>query len=248
MPPCERSGTVRPERSCLAAALPIAVLRSETTITSPRRSSGSSNFLQPVARSSASSMPGSPAMRLMRSPLFGIVRQIDRGEGAERAVMHDIGIGDRQDHPRLAGADPAVEHVLQIDHVRRAVGLVLVVHAVIGGEDDGRALGIQLRQVAVHHAIEAVGVGRAGRRLVLHIVGGREIHDVRPAFLQQLHARGEHELAEVRAVDRGQRPADIGQRIVDAVLGHRGLVRPSRRRSRCRSCPCRAACAACPWR
>ena len=32
---------------------------------------------------------------------------IDRREGSERAVMHDIGIGDRQDDLRLAGAKAA---------------------------------------------------------------------------------------------------------------------------------------------
>ena len=39
----------------------------------------------------------------------GARRQIDRREGAERAVMHDIGIGDRQDDARLALAQPVVE-------------------------------------------------------------------------------------------------------------------------------------------
>ena len=45
--------------------------------------------------------------------------------------MHHVGVGDRQDHPGAAGPDPAVEQVLQVDHVGRAAAVVLGVHAAL---------------------------------------------------------------------------------------------------------------------
>ena len=63
-------------------------------------------------------------------------RHVHGGEAAERAVVDDIRIGDRQDDARAALAEPLVEQRLQVDHVGRLVGPVLVVHAVVGGGDD----------------------------------------------------------------------------------------------------------------
>ena len=75
--------------------------------------------------------------------------------------------------------DQRVDDVLEIEHVGRAVGQVLVVHAVVGGQDDDRAGGVERADVAVDHRVERVGGRRAGRRLVLNVVGRRQIHDVR---------------------------------------------------------------------
>ena len=47
--------------------------------------------------------------------------------------MHDIGIGDRQDHPRHGGAQPFIQQVLQIDRIGLTIGPELVIHAVISG-------------------------------------------------------------------------------------------------------------------
>ena len=38
-------------------------------------------------------------------------------ESAERAVMRDVGIGDRTDHARVALAEFRIEDVLQPDHI-----------------------------------------------------------------------------------------------------------------------------------
>jgi len=55
--------------------------------------------------------------------------------------------------------------------------------------------------------------------LVLHVVGGREIHHVGAAFVRhQLDAGREHELRELGAVDRRHRHADALDDLGDAVL------------------------------
>jgi len=51
-------------------------------------------------------MPG-VASSLARASLIASDRQVDGGEGTERAVVHDVGIGDRQDHARASGASQA---------------------------------------------------------------------------------------------------------------------------------------------
>ena len=60
-------------------------------------------------------------------------------------MVDDVGIGDRQDHARRAGAEPAVELVLQEHDVGPAERVGLGVHAVIGGEDDRGAQRVQSR-------------------------------------------------------------------------------------------------------
>ena len=167
--------------------------------------------------------------RQLREPLDGVLdarafRQVDGGERAERAVVDDVGIGDRQDHARPARAQPRVEHILKIDDLRPSRRVGLGVHAVVGGERDRRAEAVEPREVAVHHPVEGVGGRRARRVLVLDVVGGRQVHDVGSPRLHEPDARREDELAEVGAVDGRQRPAHERQRVGDAVLRLGGLV------------------------
>ena len=89
---------------------------------SPMRSGGSSKRAQASALDSTSSTPSSAASRFDERGAVGALRQIDGGEGAERAVMGDVRVGDRQDDARLARAEPFVEQILQIDDVGLAVG------------------------------------------------------------------------------------------------------------------------------
>ena len=101
---------------------------------------------------------GSAGNARARRPRVGVRRrQVDRRERAQRAVVDDVRIGDRQDHARARRAVRRVEHVLQEDDVRPAEGVGLRVHAVIGGDDDGRAQRVELREIAVHHRVELVG-------------------------------------------------------------------------------------------
>ena len=85
---------------------------------------------------------------------------------------------------------------------------MLGVHAVVRGERDGAAERVQAREIAVHHGVERIGRRRARRGLVLHVVGGREVHQIRAIALHQLHARGKHEFRQLRAVHRRHRHAD----------------------------------------
>ena len=50
---------------------------------------------------------------------IGALGQIGGGKAAQRAVMHHIRVGDRQDHARRALSQPLVHQVLGIDHVGR---------------------------------------------------------------------------------------------------------------------------------
>ena len=145
-PPCERSGSVRPDRSCRARLVPSTLWMVESATMSPMRSGGRSKRLQASSRVSATSMPSTRGELCDHVRGLGAFRQINRRERAERAVMGDIRIGDRQDHPRLVLAEPLIEQVLQIDHVRLAVRQMLVVHAVIGGHHQHAAEPVELRR------------------------------------------------------------------------------------------------------
>ena len=63
-PPCDRNGTVSPERSCLLADVPRTVNRSPNTTRSPILSIGNSKRELADARSNTCSIPGKPASRL----------------------------------------------------------------------------------------------------------------------------------------------------------------------------------------
>lgn len=62
-PPCERKGTVNPDRSCLLAALPSTVSLSPSTTRSPIRSSGNSNRWLACVRVKTASTPSIPARK-----------------------------------------------------------------------------------------------------------------------------------------------------------------------------------------
>ncbi len=101
---------------------------------------------------------------------------------------------------------------------------MLVLHAVVGDDDDDGAAGIELAQILVHHRVEAVGALRARRILVLHVVGGGEIHEVGLHAVKQLDARREDEFRKLRRIDVRHAHADEGADICDAVVGQVHLV------------------------
>ncbi len=49
------------------------------------------------------------AAQAFRDVTDHVGRQVDRRERTERAVVHDVGIGDRQDHARAFAAEPLVQ-------------------------------------------------------------------------------------------------------------------------------------------
>ena len=77
--------------------------------------------------------------RRHQSGNVGGASRVDADKRPERAVMAHERVGDRTDHPYRSGAETAVELVFEKNHVGLAVGLRLVVHAVVGDETDDRA-------------------------------------------------------------------------------------------------------------
>ena len=85
--------------------------------------------------------------------------------------MDHVGIGNRQDDAGPAGAELAIQFVLEVDHVRRAIRPRLVVHAMVGGDADDGSQRRQTPERIVQPRVEIVDLRRAGRVLVLDVVG-----------------------------------------------------------------------------
>ena len=95
----------------------------------------------------------------------------------QRAVMYDIGIGDRTDDARRARTECDVQHILKEDDARFGV------HAVVGSKSNDRACIGQTSAPHVERGVEPVGYGAARRMFVLHVVGERKIRQIwSPAF------------------------------------------------------------------
>ena len=138
--------------------------------------------------------------------------------------MHDVGVGDRENHPRLVLSEPSIQCVLQVDHVGPAIGAVLRVHAMIGGEHDGGSKLVEPRKIAVQHRVELVGHLCAGRSLVLNVVRRREIHEVGALALHQLDSRDKDEFRQCRAVHRGEWHPDPVEHVFYAVFRESDLI------------------------
>ncbi len=128
-PPCERRGTSRPDRSCRPrpGADDGVPLRHDHQIADSVR-----------WQLEACSGLGARQHRFnagKRRDLLGDARGVGGGRytraNEPRAPwVHDIRIGDRQDHPRLGRAQPGIEGVLQINDIRLTVRAVFRIHAV----------------------------------------------------------------------------------------------------------------------
>ena len=155
MPPCERSGASSPDRSCRARR------RAEH-----REPLGDDDEIADAIRRQLEAGAGrrARAARLDAGQRgkpradVGDVRaggQIDGRERAQRAVMHDVRIGDRQDHARCVlrrttrRARPAERRCCG-----RPKASVLAFMPWSAVSDDRRAERVELRQVAVHHRVE----------------------------------------------------------------------------------------------
>ncbi len=148
----------------------------------------------------------------------------DAHETAQRAVVAHESIGYRADHPGLAGAEFGIENVLQVDDLGRAVGLRLIVHAVVGSHADDRAQFGKTADLLVDAAVELVRHRVAGRVLVLDVVGQRKEQHVGFVSFQQLDAGFENEQRKVHRVHVGLRHADQIEYVLDAVLGQGAAV------------------------
>ena len=224
MPPCERNGNSSCDRSCLRLAGPeddAALGDDHQVADAVGRQFEACCGLGPGQHDFDADQASQPR----RDIVDHIAGKVNGRKRAQRSVVDDIGVRDRQDHPSALTPEPFVEQVLQEDHVRARVQPRLGVHAVVCGHADHRTERVQSGQVPVHHRVEAVGVRIAGRVLVLHVVGGREVHHVGLAGFEQSHAGGKDELGQLGAVDVRDGHADQRQDVVDAVFLFADLVR-----------------------
>src|SRR6185436_12924939 len=100
--------------------------------------------------------------------------QMHDGEGTERAVVHHVRIGDRQDDTE-AWAVFFHELAFEVNDVGRAVRLLLRVHAVIGGDADDSAELKQAAKPLVDRGIEIERIRFLRPELMLDVIGGGEI-------------------------------------------------------------------------
>ena len=133
-------------------------------------------------------------------------------------MMHDIGIGNRQDHPRGGLAEPFVQKVLNIDDDRVAGIVMFRLHTVVGRQHDGCTHAVEFAQIAVDHGVEAKRAILVGCEFVLDIVSGRQIQHIRIPFFQDFHAGGENKLRQFCGIDFRHRSAEPCAGILDAVF------------------------------
>ena len=130
-------------------------------------------------------------------PGIGTVGKIGGGKGSQRAMMNNIGVGDRQNDTRRRCAKPVIKKVLDIDHGRIAFIVMFRLHAVIRCQDDGRTKVVKLAKIAIDHGMEIQRPLFLRREFVLDVIGGRQIHHIGPPFGQQFHAGGKDEFGQL---------------------------------------------------
>src|SRR5580698_4000113 len=134
-------------------------------------------------------------------------------------------IGDRADDAHGAGSEARIQFVLQVDDIGRTVAGGLVIHPVIGRDRNGGAERDQLGDAGVDRLVVSVGLRLAGRVLVLHIVGGRQIHQVGLDRREKLYAGIEYKQRKVRRVLVGLRSPDKFFDVFNSVVRKIGAVR-----------------------
>ena len=88
----------------------------------------------------------------------------------------------------------------------------------VGRQHDRGVQRIEPSEIAVEHRGEFIGSRRAGGGLVLDVVGGRQVHDVRTLPLEQRNAGGEDELGERSTVDGRHLHAGERQGVADTIV------------------------------
>ena len=70
--------------------------------------------------------------------------------------MHDIGIGNGENDPRLLGPVPGAEELAQVDDLGLSQSVVFIVHAVVGGDAYDRATGVKGAKILIKTLMKAV--------------------------------------------------------------------------------------------
>ena len=140
-------------------------------------------------------------------------------------MVDDVGVGDRQDDVVLVNTGGG-QHVFQVVDAGRAVGVVLVVHPVVGDHADDVAEVEVVAEQLVEAAEEAVGHRAAGRLGVLDEVGRRQVEQVeRPDGAADGQTDLQRVVAHVPLIRSRVRPADECDHVGDPVGRQRTLVR-----------------------
>src|SRR2546430_16941768 len=99
------------------------------------------------------------------------------GKGTERAMVHHVRIGDRQNDAE-AVSELFGEFTFQINNVRLTIALLLGVHSMVGGDADNGAKFNQPRHFEIYGAVEIKSLRRIRRGSLPHIIGGRKIEKI----------------------------------------------------------------------
>ena len=106
---------------------------------------------------------------------------------------------------RTTRASPAPSHASNTScrkiTARLSIRISLGAHAVIGGHHKCRAQSIDLGQRSIDREIEPISLHRPRRVLVLHVVAGREIHQLGLRRCQKVRPIGQRALAEPGGID-----------------------------------------------
>jgi hypothetical protein len=246
-----RRASLSADRSWSAAPAPITTLCSPITTTSPSRSAGSSKRRQAGLLVQHFGQAGHASKQSTTAAAWPGRRGTRRARSRPARRDAHEGVGDGADH----AVSPAPNSRSRMSCRKITFGLPssrrLVVHAVVGGQ---RHRGAEIGEAAegvVDAAVELVGHRVAGRVLVLDVVGQRQEHQLGPAR-SAAHAGFQHEQRQLHRVHVGLRHAHQLEHVLDAVVGQRAAVgelgREADVAARAGPGPCRAACAACPWR
>src|SRR5215813_2030615 len=151
--------------------------------------------------------------------------KIDSGKRAESTVMHDVGIGNGENDPRLLSPEPGAEQLAQVNDLWLPQGVVFIVHAVVGGDAYDRTTGVKGTKILIKTLMKAVRFHRSRRVFMLNVVGQGEIHQGRLIALECAESSFQDKFTQLTRIDFRGIPPNQRIDIVDAVLRLLGFMR-----------------------
>src|SRR2546428_6790658 len=150
---------------------------------------------------------------------------IDRGKRAKGAVMHDIGVGNRENDPYLISSAPVAEKLAQINDLWLPQRVIFVVHAVVCSDAYNGSACVKYAKVLVKTLMKAVGFCCARRVFMLNIVSQGEVHQRWLIALEHAESGFQDKFTQLTRIDFRGVPPDQRIDIVDAMLPFLGFMR-----------------------
>src|SRR2546428_2665652 len=151
--------------------------------------------------------------------------KIDSSKRAKGTVMHDIGVGNRENDPYLISSAPIAEKLAQINDLWLPQRVIFVVHAVVcSNAYDGSAC-VKCAKVLVETLMKAVGFCRSRRVFMLNIVSQGEVHQRWLIALEHAESGFQDKFTQLTRIDFRGVPPDQRIDIVDAMLPFLGFMR-----------------------